>query len=106
MQTVILAYEPIWAIGTGDAASSQQIEEVHDFIRKLLISHFGQYIGSKLPILYGGSCNENNVIEILSNLNVNIPGIEPPTVPDSANNSIDVSSFIIYVQKTTIYCTY
>ena len=71
VQTVILAYEPIWAIGTGDAASSQQIEEVHDFIRKLLISHFGQYIGSKLPILYGGSCNENNVIEILSNLNVN-----------------------------------
>tara|TARA_B100000902_G_scaffold347623_1_gene355024 strand:- start:826 stop:1587 length:762 start_codon:yes stop_codon:yes gene_type:complete len=71
IHNLILAYEPIWAIGTGDTASSQQIEEVHDYVRKLLVLKFGQSVGSIMPILYGGSCNSNNVASILSNLNVN-----------------------------------
>ena len=71
IKTVLLAYEPIWAIGTGDTATTQQIEEVHDYVRSLLISKFGQSIGSMMPILYGGSCNADNVVSILSNLNVN-----------------------------------
>jgi triosephosphate isomerase len=71
IHTVILAYEPIWAIGTGDTASSQQIEEVHDYVRNLLVAKFGQSVGLNTPILYGGSCNSDNAASILSNLNVN-----------------------------------
>ena len=66
----VVAYEPVWAIGTGKTASLEQIGEVHDFIRNLLATRFaGQ--GEDVPILYGGSMKPSNAAEILSVSNVN-----------------------------------
>jgi triosephosphate isomerase (TIM) len=56
---VIIAYEPVWAIGTGQSAVPEQAQEVHQFIRSVLIKHFG-VIASRLPILYGGSAKPDN----------------------------------------------
>jgi triosephosphate isomerase len=57
---LIVAYEPVWAIGTGKTASPEQAEEVHVFIRSLLCEFLGAAIGAAVPILYGGSCNASN----------------------------------------------
>lgn len=62
---VVIAYEPVWAIGTGLAATSEQAQEVHAFIRSWVISRFGN-TGSDMYILYGGSMNEQNAAELLA----------------------------------------
>jgi triosephosphate isomerase len=59
-----VAYEPVWAIGTGLTPTLEQIEEVHGAIRRLLVQRFGED-GTKAPILYGGSVNPKNAAEIL-----------------------------------------
>ena len=58
---VIIAYEPVWAIGTGKTATDQQAQEVHDFIRKLLVRLSGQQAADAMRILYGGSVKPDNV---------------------------------------------
>jgi triosephosphate isomerase len=69
-ETVIIAYEPVWAIGTGLTPSIEQITEVHDFIRSELKNNFGQIVGQSVNILYGGSMNAKNVGEISAIENV------------------------------------
>lgn len=66
---IVLAYEPVWAIGTGRNASSSQIEESHSIILDNLIAHFGKD-AHNIKILYGGSVNQDNIKEILSIGNV------------------------------------
>ncbi len=66
---LVLAYEPLWAIGTGKVATPAQIAEVHDFIRAFLVSRYGQP-GTGVRILYGGSLNPGNAAEILPIPNV------------------------------------
>ena len=61
----IVAYEPVWAIGTGLTASSAQAQEMHYFIREVLKRQFGEQ-ASETSILYGGSCNENNAKELFA----------------------------------------
>ena len=56
---LIVAYEPVWAIGTGKTATSEQAEEIHAFIRKILAEKFGE-AAENTPILYGGSCKPSN----------------------------------------------
>ncbi|MBL6964661.1 MAG: triose-phosphate isomerase [Bacteroidetes bacterium] len=63
---VIIAYEPIWAIGTGKTASPEQAQEIHAFIRKLLSSKYGNEISEKIRILYGGSVNASNAKDLFS----------------------------------------
>lgn len=63
---VIIAYEPIWAIGTGKTASSQQAQEMHAFIRSHIASKYGQSIADSISILYGGSVKSANAVEIFS----------------------------------------
>jgi len=67
---VVVAYEPIWAIGTGKTATSGQAEEVCKFIRSILINLYNE-VAENTFILYGGSMNKNNAEEILSQQNIN-----------------------------------
>ncbi|MBK7171793.1 MAG: triose-phosphate isomerase [Bacteroidales bacterium] len=67
---VIIAYEPVWAIGTGVTASPAQAQEMHAFIRSLLTEKFGKEIASEITILYGGSCNAQNAAELFANPDV------------------------------------
>lgn len=70
LEQLIIAYEPVWAIGTGETASPQQAEEMHAFIRKVITKIFGNDAGEKVPVLYGGSCNPGNARELFSCPNV------------------------------------
>ena len=65
-QNIILAYEPVWAIGTGETASPEQAQEMHAFIRKTLANKYGNDIAESVSILYGGSVKPNNAEEIFS----------------------------------------
>jgi triosephosphate isomerase len=69
-ENLVVAYEPIWAIGTGLTPSTDQIGEVHDFIRMRLERRFGEGVGRSVRILYGGSMNSKNVDEISAVSNV------------------------------------
>ena len=57
---IVIAYEPVWAIGTGRTATDEQAQEVHAYIRKTITEKYGEEIADSATILYGGSCNENN----------------------------------------------
>ncbi len=69
-ETLVVAYEPIWAIGTGKIPSLEQIGEVHDFIRARLQHRFGGEVGGAVRILYGGSVKASNATEIFAVANV------------------------------------
>ena len=61
---VILAYEPVWAIGTGETASPEQAQEMHAFIRRTIAEHFSETTAREVSILYGGSVKPGNAAEI------------------------------------------
>ncbi|MEN8119220.1 MAG: triose-phosphate isomerase [Bacteroidota bacterium] len=65
-EKVIIAYEPVWAIGTGKTASSDQAQEIHEYIRKLISDKFGNQVAEDTTILYGGSCKPSNAEELFS----------------------------------------
>ena len=65
MKRIIVAYEPVWAIGTGKTATSNQAEEIHAFIRETLSEKFGQ-LADEISILYGGSCKPSNAKELFA----------------------------------------
>lgn len=64
-KSLVIAYEPVWAIGTGETATPDQAQEVHAFIRKLLVEQYGE-VGNQTRILYGGSMKPGNAKELLS----------------------------------------
>jgi triosephosphate isomerase len=66
IKNVVIAYEPVWAIGTGKTAENYQIQEMHEFIRKLFNDKYGSDISQQIRILYGGSVKPNNAEEIFS----------------------------------------
>lgn len=68
---VVLAYEPVWAIGTGESATPEQAQDMHAFIRQLLVEQHGEAVGSALLILYGGSMKPHNADGLLSQPDVN-----------------------------------
>jgi len=65
-KNIILAYEPVWAIGTGETASPEQAQEIHAFIRQLIAKQYDAAIAENTSILYGGSVKPNNATEIFS----------------------------------------
>lgn len=67
---VIIAYEPVWAIGTGKTASPEQAQEMHQFIRETIKNSYGSEIANNLSILYGGSCKPGNAKELFANADV------------------------------------
>ena len=66
MERIIIAYEPIWAIGTGLTAKPEQAQEIHNLIRKAIINDFNEHLGRNLRILYGGSAKVQNANSLLS----------------------------------------
>ncbi len=64
IKTIVIAYEPIWAIGTGRTASTDQAQEMHAHLRSILASQYGDDIANQIPILYGGSVKANNAKEL------------------------------------------
>ena len=65
-QNIVIAYEPIWAIGTGKTATSDQAQEIHALIRSLLTDKFGAQVADDTTILYGGSCKPSNAPELFA----------------------------------------
>jgi triosephosphate isomerase (TIM) len=66
IQKVVIAYEPVWAIGTGKTASAQQAQDMHHIIRKHLASKYGNQVADTISILYGGSVKADNAKELFS----------------------------------------
>ena len=66
MANVVVAYEPVWAIGTGKTATAEQAEEIHACIRKVLADKFGAQVADEMTILYGGSCKPSNAKELFA----------------------------------------
>ena len=62
----VIAYEPIWAIGTGKTAHADQAQEAHAYIRNLISQAFGNQLADAVRILYGGSVKPNNIIELMA----------------------------------------
>lgn len=90
---MVLAYEPVWAIGTGNSASVEQIQEVHAFLRRLLLDLFDKDLASQVRILYGGSVKPDN-IRVFMNLE-NVDGalvggasLEPESFVSLVRNGI------------------
>ncbi len=69
-KNIVLAYEPVWAIGTGVTATSDQAQEMHAFIRSILVEKYGEEVANSISILYGGSCNPGNAKELFANPDV------------------------------------
>ena len=67
---VVIAYEPVWAIGTGLTATPAQAQEMHAFLRKLISEKYGEKTAAETTILYGGSCNAANAAELFSQTDV------------------------------------
>jgi triosephosphate isomerase len=65
-ERIVIAYEPVWAIGTGETASPEQAQEMHAFIRKLIATKYGESIANATSILYGGSMKPENAKELLA----------------------------------------
>ena len=85
LKDLVIAYEPVWAIGTGVNATPDQAQEIHEFIRKLIENNFHKNIANDLKILYGGSVKPDNVDGLLA-----MPDIDGALVGGA---SLDVDSF-------------
>ena len=84
LQQIIIAYEPIWAIGTGRTASPEQAQEMHSFIRKIVANKFGSDVANNISILYGGSCKPTNATEIFAK-----PDVDGGLIGGAALNATD-----------------
>lgn len=94
VKTLIIAYEPIWAIGTGKTASTAQAQEMHAHIRYVLKSKYGKEIADTIPVLYGGSVKANNAAELF-----NCPDVDGGLVGGASLVSADFVQIIKALKK-------
>lgn len=90
LSNVVLAYEPIWAIGTGRTASKEQAQDMHAHVRKVIAEKFGNVAADKMTILYGGSCKPDNASELFAQ-----PDVDGGLIGGAALKSAD---FVAIVQ--------
>ena len=93
MKNVIIAYEPVWAIGTGLTATPEQAEETCGVIRKVLASMYGEDVAESVTIQYGGSMNEKNAAELLAK-----PNVDGGLIGGAALKAADFSAIIAAAQ--------
>ena len=86
---IVLAYEPVWAIGTGETASPEQAQEMHAFIRGLIAQNFDANIAENVAILYGGSVKPANAQEIFSK-----PDVDGGLIGGAALNADDFFAIV------------
>ena len=86
---IVLAYEPVWAIGTGETASPEQAQDMHAFIRKTLSNQYGKAVAETVSILYGGSVKPNNAEEIFSK-----PDVDGGLIGGAALNASDFFAIV------------
>ncbi|SDE03067.1 triose-phosphate isomerase [Riemerella columbipharyngis] len=89
IKKVVIAYEPVWAIGTGETATAEQAQEVHAFIRNLIADKYGKEVADEISILYGGSVKPNNAKEIFSQ-----PDVDGGLIGGAALNVEDFTKII------------
>ncbi|WP_027376292.1 triose-phosphate isomerase [Kaistella palustris] len=89
IKKVVIAYEPVWAIGTGETASPEQAQEIHAHIRSLIAEKYGQEVADDISILYGGSVKPDNAKEIFSQ-----PDIDGGLIGGAALNVADFGKII------------
>lgn len=88
-EKIVLAYEPVWAIGTGETASPEQAQEMHEFIRETVRKAFGSAIAEDVSILYGGSVKPDNAKEIFSK-----PDVDGGLIGGAALNANDFVAIV------------
>jgi triosephosphate isomerase len=86
IRKILIAYEPVWAIGTGKTAAPEQVQEVHAYIRRVITRNYENGLAINLPILYGGSVNSDNIGKLMAQ-----PDINGALVGGA---SLDVDSFV------------
>ena len=88
-KNIVIAYEPIWAIGTGKTASAEQAEEIHAYIRSVIAEKYGKEIADETTILYGGSCKASNAKELFSK-----PDIDGGLIGGASLKAVDFKGII------------
>lgn len=91
---VIIAYEPVWAIGTGMTATPEQAGEVHKYIRELIAERYGDKVAESVTILYGGSCNSKNAEEIFAQ-----PGVDGGLIGGASLKADEFVSICLQASK-------
>src|SRR6187402_2282217 len=88
-ENIILAYEPVWAIGTGETASPEQAQEMHEFIRETIRKKFGSNVAEEVSILYGGSVKPDNAKEIFGK-----PDVDGGLIGGAALKAADFAAIV------------
>ena len=91
LEKLVIAYEPVWAIGTGKTATSDQAQEVHHYLRSLMEKTFGTAFAQSIRILYGGSVKPNNVAELMG-----MPDIDGALVGGASLDAETFSKIVCY----------
>ncbi|GGD27635.1 triose-phosphate isomerase [Flavobacterium orientale] len=89
-KNIILAYEPVWAIGTGETATPEQAQEMHEFIRNTINKNYGNAVSENVSILYGGSVKPDNAAEIFSK-----PDVDGGLIGGAALKSEDFTKIVL-----------
>ena len=94
LKTLVLAYEPVWAIGTGKTATADQAQEAHKFLRTLIEKKFGKDLAESLRILYGGSVKPGNAAELMG-----MPDLDGALVGGASLEAASFSEIVLYDQN-------
>ena len=91
MEKLVVAYEPVWAIGTGKTATAGQAQEVHQFLRSMLNKIFGDAFSKRIRILYGGSVKPENIAELMA-----MPDIDGALVGGASLDAETFSKIVLF----------